>query len=168
MAPLAWFSREGNQDRKSIRTQGPTAIGELSQDEKPGPWVQIPHPDRVSCSRYPVSSFLRSTGFHVDFITELGTPAGETWGFRCAPPPALPWLGKNVVTVFSNVPVFKVISFLKCNFLAFFSDWVTFLKVGGSRSWGGVALRWVRRAWWSRGGGITTSCHTATLFLYLK
>lgn len=39
--------------------------------------------------------------------------------------PALPWVGKHLVTVFSDVPVFKVISFLKCNFPTF-SRWVTF------------------------------------------
>lgn len=38
-------------------------------------------------------------------------------------PPALPLLGKILLTVFANVPVLKVISFLKCHFL-------TFLQIG--------------------------------------
>lgn len=147
--PLSLVFQGGRSRQKSIRAQGPTAIGELGQDEKPGPWVQTPHPDRMSCSRYRVSSFLHSPGLHADFgSTGLGTPAGETWGFHCAAPPALPWLGKNVATVFSNVPEFKVISFLKCNFLAFFSDWVTFLKVGGV----GLGVVWPSDGSGGRGG----------------
>lgn len=76
--PLSLVFQGGQSRQKSIRAQGPTAIGELSQDEKPGSWVQTPHPDRMSCSRYPVSSFLHSPGLHTDFVTGLGTPAGET------------------------------------------------------------------------------------------
>lgn len=77
--------------------------------------------------------------------------------------PALPLLGKNVVTVLSNVHVFKVILFLKCNFLAFFFRLGDFSKGGGNRSCCGVALRWVRRAWWPWGGGHQDRrCHTAT------
>lgn len=43
----------------------------------------------------------------------------------------LPLLGVNLVTLFSNVHVFKVISLLKCNFLTFSQIGRVFLKVIG-------------------------------------
>lgn len=74
----------------------------------------------------------------------VGAMVGRRWGLLqaeeekglfCVPSPALPWVGKHLVTVFSDVPVFKVISFLKCNFPTFF-PLGDFLKVVGV-SWGG-------------------------------
>ena len=53
---------------------------------------------------------------------------GKAWGLLktetekglfCVPFPALPSLGINLVTLFSNVHVFKVISLLKCDFPTF-------------------------------------------------
>lgn len=36
---------------KLATVPGPTSTGELSQGEKPGTWVQIPHPDLMFSSQ---------------------------------------------------------------------------------------------------------------------
>lgn len=87
---------------------------------------------QTSCSRpRRANAFLCGTGFRADFILGLVHLLGKQVGLvvkdrregivSCASPFPAPLPGKNLVTVFSNVHVFKVIFFfLKCNFLTFF------------------------------------------------
>lgn len=137
--PRAWFSWGGDQDRKT-GAQGPAAAGgHQGGAAAESRSIHIQRACLLACLRREL----------------LGgeTPGGERWaccrreeGVVLFAFPALPWVGKHLVTVFSDVPVFKVIFFLKCNFPTLF-PLGDFPKGGGSllggRPWE------ARQAWWS-------------------
>lgn len=79
--------------------------------------------------------------------------------------PALPLLGEILVTVFSSVQAWKVISFLTCHFFAFFPDWGdSSLKVVGVS----VGVMWPLKGSWGGGWALKQKLSHCHVILYLN